>query len=172
MSIREAFSTETISDRIAWMSQAISADYKGKPLTIIPILSGAFIFASDLVRSLSIADLYIDFFAASSYDENTYSTGKVHLFKHNSRPVMNRHVLIVEDIIDTGYTIKAILDSGDFNEALSVKVCSLLHKPSRSRVEVPTDYVGFTVGDEFYVGYGMDHAGKYRNMPYIGTLAP
>jgi len=172
MSVRELLTKEQIADRIKWISDAVSADFKNKPLTVVPILTGAFIFAADLVRKIKVKDLQIDFVDISSYGDATESSGTLKLGKDLSRSVVGRHILIVEDVVDTGYTISFLTSHLAVKGAESVSVCSLIDKPTRRRVPVRIDYPGFTVGDEFVVGYGMDCAGKCRELPFIGVMIP
>ncbi len=166
-------SAETIAARVAELGAQISADYAGKELMLVGILKGANIFLADLVRQISVPLSY-DFVAVSSYGADTKSSGVVRILKDLDEGVESKHVLVVEDIIDTGLTLRLsyLLENLRSRRAASVKICTLLDKPSRRRVEVPIDYRGFTVEDQFVVGYGLDYAGKYRSLPYIGLLKP
>jgi hypoxanthine phosphoribosyltransferase len=164
---------EQISARVQELGAAISEDYAGKELMLICILKGANIFLADLVRTITVPVSY-DFVAVSSYGADTKSSGVVRILKDLDESAESKHVLVVEDIVDTGLTLRLsyILENLRSRRAASVKVCTLLDKPSRRRVDVPVDYYGFKVEDQFVVGYGMDYQGKYRNLPYIGVLKP
>lgn len=170
---RVLLSAERIGERIAELGEEITRDYAGKDLMLVGILKGCSIFLADLVRSIRLP-LAFDFVAVSSYGADTKSSGVVRILKDLDDSVESRHVLVVEDIIDTGLTLRLsyLLDNIRARRAASVKVCTLLDKPSRRRVEVPVDYSGFTVEDQFVVGYGMDYQGRYRGLPYIGLLKP
>lgn len=165
------YSEEEILKRVGELSAQISQDYQNisKPLLTVGILNGAVIFYTDIVRRLSIP-VHFDFMIASSYDANTQSGGKVNILKNIDNDPKGRDILLVEDIIDSGTTMKYLLNYFKEKGAASVKVCALLDKPSRRKVEVPLDYVGFEVPDEFIVGYGLDFAQHYRNLPYLGIL--
>jgi hypoxanthine phosphoribosyltransferase len=162
-------SAETIQERVAELGCQISADYNGKELFIIGVLTGAVIFLSDLIRQIRIP-LEVDFVATSSYGHATRSSGEVRLLKDLSRPVQGKHVLLVEDIVDTGLTLRYLFETLRARQPVSLVGCTLLDKPSRRLVEVPVKYCGFRIADQFVVGYGLDCAGRYRNLPYIGVL--
>lgn len=164
---------DQIASRVAELAAQISRDYAGKELMLIGILKGCFVFLSDLVRQLDIP-VSLDFVAVSSYGADTKSSGVVRILKDLDESVESKHVLVVEDIVDTGLTLRLsyLLENLRSRRAASVKVCSLLDKPSRRKMTVPVDYSGFTVEDQFVVGYGMDYQGKYRGLPYIGLLKP
>jgi hypoxanthine phosphoribosyltransferase len=164
---------EVLRKRVAELGAEISRDYAGKELMLICILKGANIFLADLVRQITIPVSY-DFVAVSSYGADTKSSGVVRILKDLDESVESKHVLIVEDIVDTGLTLRLsyLLENLRSRRAASVKVCTLLDKPVRRRVDVPVDYCGFKVEDQFVVGYGMDYQGKYRGLPYIGRLKP
>ena len=166
-------SEEDIQARVRELAAQISHDYAGKELMLIGILKGCFVFLADILRELSIP-ASLDFVAVSSYGADTKSSGVVRILKDLDESVESKHVLVVEDIVDTGLTLRLsyLLENLRSRRAASVKVCSLLDKPSRRRVTVPVDYRGFTVEDQFVVGYGMDYQGKYRGLPYIGLLKP
>lgn len=170
MGISELLSAERISDRIRWIGSAISQDYSGKPLTVVPVLKGSFVFAADLVRVLKVEDLLVDFVGVSSYGDGTSSSGNVKVTHDLTQPVAGRHVLLVEDIVDSGLTISFLLNSFRSRGALSVAVCAFLNKPARRRVDVSVDYQAFEVEDKFVVGYGLDAAGKFRNLPYVACI--
>lgn len=161
---------EAIAIRVAEIAAQIRADYAStRDLHLICVLKGAFVFFSDLVRQLD-RPATLDFIVASSYHKATRSSGEVRLIKDLDTGIEGRHVVIVEDIVDTGLTIAHLLDLLKTRKPSSVKVCALLHKPARSRIEVPIDYLGFTIEDKFVVGYGLDWAEKYRNVPFIGLV--
>jgi hypoxanthine phosphoribosyltransferase len=165
-------SEEDISQRIRELGSQISADYEGKELVLIGVLKGSFIFLSDLVRQITIP-LVVDFVSISSYGSSTTSTGIVRVTKDPDVDVEGKHVLIVEDIVDTGWTLKMSYLGENLRaaNAESVRVCTLLDKPSRRQVEIELDYVGFEVPDRFVVGYGLDFDGLYRNLPFVGVLS-
>ncbi len=162
-----------IKQRVAELGAQISADYAGKDLMLVCILKGANIFLADLVREITIPLSY-DFVAVSSYGADTKSSGVVRILKDLDESVESKHVLVVEDIVDTGLTLRLsyLLENLRSRRAASVKICTLLDKPSRRRMDVPVDYFGFRVEDQFVIGYGLDYAGMYRNLPYIGILKP
>jgi hypoxanthine phosphoribosyltransferase len=167
---RILFSEEQILARVAELGTEISHDYKDKELLVIGILKGAIIFLSDLVRRIRVP-LYYDFMAVSSYGASTVSSGVVRILKDLNQSIENRHVLIVEDIVDTGLTLNYLVDNLKARGPASLKVCTLLDKPSSREVPVKIDYNGFTVPNEFIVGYGLDYDGRYRNFPYIMVLS-
>ena len=160
---------DKIKRRVLELALEIEKDYKGKKPLFIGILKGAFIFLADLVRFIDM-DLEIDFLAVSSYGKFTESTGEVEILKDIQIPIKDRHVIIVEDIVDTGLTLKYIKDLLLSRGPKSLKICALLDKKERRKVDIDADYVGFTVPDRFLVGYGLDMAEKYRNLPYIKEL--
>ncbi len=157
-----------IQKRISQLAKQISADYTGKVPLIVGILKGAVFFVSDLLRNLSIP-VKLDFMSVSSYS-GTETTGEVKILKDLDIPIMGEHVIVVEDIVDTGLTIARLLEILEARHPASLRVCALLDKPSRRRVEVPLHYVGFEIPDRFVVGYGLDYNQMFRNLPYIGVL--
>ncbi|MDB4942222.1 MAG: Hypoxanthine-guanine phosphoribosyltransferase [Labilithrix sp.] len=163
-------SAEQIAARIKELGAQIAADYEGRNLTLVVVLKGSFIFASDLCRAIDNPNLRIDFLGVRSYGEGTESSGVVQITQDLSKPIAKEDVLIVEDIVDTGLTIAHLMDLFRTRSPRSVKVCSLLHKPARAKVEVSIDYLGFTIEDKFVIGYGLDFAERYRNLPYIGVV--
>lgn len=165
------YSREEIENKVASLGQQLSKDYAGKKPLVICILKGAILFMSDIVRKMDIP-LEMDFMDISSYGGGTISTGEVRILKDLDTSVKDRDVLVVEDIVDTGRTLKALSELLLQREAKSIKICTLLNKPDRRVEGIDVDYVGFKVPDEFVVGYGMDYAGKYRNLPYVGVLKP
>jgi hypoxanthine phosphoribosyltransferase len=158
-----------IETRVEEMGAEIRDHYRGKNLEVIGVLNGSFIFMADLVREIDL-DLSCDFLGLSSYGESTTSSGVVAITKDLTRPIEGQHVLVVEDIIDTGLTMAYLLENLATRRPASLAIAALLSKPSRRRVEVDVRFLGFTIDDRFVVGYGLDYAGKYRNLPYIGVL--
>lgn len=167
------FPEDRIQERVRELGEAISRDYAHvkEGVFCIGILKGAAVFYTDLVRRISIP-VQFDFMIASSYGNGTASSGTVRILKDLDYDVGGRHVIIVEDIIDSGTTMNYLREYIRLRKAASVKICAFLNKPSRRTVEVPIDYCGFDVPDEFLVGYGLDYAERYRNLPYIGVLKP
>lgn len=162
---------EQIRVRVAEIGRQISIDYNGKEVLVTGILKGAMIFLADLVRSITVPTCF-DFMAVSSYGSSTKSSGVVRILKDLDQSIEGRHVLIVEDIIDTGLTLNYLLDNLKSRGPASLKVCTLLDKPSRRVAEVKIDYNGFSIPDEFVVGYGLDYNEHYRNFPYVMVLSP
>jgi len=160
---------EEIAEKVAELAAEIRKDYRGKNPLLIGILKGSFVFMSDLVRAMNIP-VEIDFVRLASYGVGKDSSGKIKLIKDVETPVKNRHVLVVEDIVDRGLTVRFLLDYLSFRKPASLKLCALFDKPSRRKVEVPIDYVGFTVPDAFVVGYGLDFDEKYRYLPNLCIL--
>lgn len=158
-----------IKKRVAALARKISRDYKVKDLVLIGVLKGAFVFLADLVRGLSIP-VSIDFIQVASYGASDFSSGVIKIKKDIDLPIVGKEVLIVEDIVDYGYTLDYLLRFIAHKKPKGVKICALLDKPSRRKVKVPIAYKGFTVPDRFIVGYGLDFGEKYRNLPYIGSL--
>ena len=153
--------------RVGEMGAQITRDYAGKKLVVVGVLKGSFLFLADLVRSIDLP-LKVDFIGISSY-QGSKTTGVVRVTSDLSRPVEGKDVLLVEDIVDTGLTVSYLLDNLATRHPASVKVCALLEKPARSQVKVPIDYRGFEIGDTFVVGYGLDHDGIGRNLPFVGV---
>lgn len=164
-------SEEAIQAKIAELGQMISQEYKDKNPLVICVLKGAAPFMADLIKRINI-HMEMDFMAVSSYGKSTVSSGEVRIIKDLDASVEGRHVLIVEDIIDSGLTLNYLLDLLRRRKAESVKIITLLDKPLRRKVDISPDYYGFVVPDEFVVGYGLDYAERYRNLPYIGILKP
>ena len=163
------FTKDQIAKRVQEMGAQIERDYAGKDLLLLGVLKGSFVFISDLSRSIDLP-LSVDFIGLSSYGEATESSGVVKITSDVSKPIENKHVLIVEDIVDTGLTMRYLLDNLATRHPSSVKLCTLLSKPARSRTRIPIDYLGFEIEDRFVVGYGLDAAETYRNVPFIGVL--
>src|SRR5512146_142110 len=153
--------------RVAEMVAEITRDYQDRPLVLIGVLKGSFIFLADLVRAIDLPVL-VDFIGISSY-QGTRSTGVVQITSDLTRPIDGKHVLLVEDIVDTGLSMRYLLDNLATRHPASREVCALLEKRARARVEVPIRYRGFVIGDEFVVGYGLDWDGRLRNLPFIGV---
>lgn len=162
-------SSEIIQKRVGEMASQIRQDYAGQELTVVGVLKGSFIFMADLVREIDLP-LRCDFLGLSSYGSATESSGVVAITKDLDGPVDGRHVLVIEDIIDTGLTMAYLLQNLATRRPASVKIASLLSKPARRQIEVKIDYLGFTIEDRFVVGYGLDFDGQYRNLPFIGTM--
>ena len=162
------FTVEQIARRVREMGKEIERDYDGKDLVLLGVLKGSFLFISDLARAIDLP-LSVDFIGLSSYGEATESSGVVKITSDVSKPIEKKHVLIVEDIVDTGLTMRYLLDNLATRHPESVKLCTLLHKPARARTKIPIDYLGFQIEDRFVVGYGLDAAEKYRNVPFIGV---
>ena len=162
-------SEEELKRRIAEMGRQITQEYQGEPLTIVGILKGASIFFADLARSIDLP-LQMDFMSVSSYGIEATSSGVVKIIKDLDADVTGRHILLVEDIIDTGITLAYLRDYLSNRGAKSVKICTLLDKPSRREKAVQVAYVGFTMPDEFIIGYGIDYTENYRNLPYVASL--
>ncbi len=158
-----------IAARVKELGAEIAKEYAGKNLVLVVVLKGSFVFAADLARAIE-GNLRVDFLGVRSYGEGTESSGVVQITQDLSRPIAGEDVVIVEDIVDTGLTIAHLMDLFRTRGPRSVKVCALLHKPARAKVSVNIDYLGFTIEDKFVVGYGLDFAEKYRNLPYIGIV--
>lgn len=160
---------EDLSKRIKELGKVISKDYEGKNLIVVGILKGSVIFASELIKNVNVA-CEMDFMAVSSYGSASETTGVVRILKDLDHSIEGKHVLIVEDIVDTGITLSYLLDYLKARKASSIEIISLLNKPSRRRAHVNVKYSGFDVPDEFIVGYGLDYNEKYRNLPFVGIL--
>ncbi len=169
LNIDVLLSEEVLRNRIVELGNEIAAQYEGKDLVCIGVLKGCIPFLADLIRAIKLP-LAIDFLGLSSYGAGTKSSGVVRVTSDLTKPIEGKDVLVVEDIVDTGLTMNYLLESLETRQPRSVKTCTLLHKPSQTKVEVPLDFVGFTVPNEFVVGYGLDYAELYRNLPYIGVM--
>ena len=168
--IREVLiSKEAIEAKTKELAERISRDYKGKDLLVVGVLKGSVIFASELIKNITIP-WEIDFMAVSSYGSSSETTGVVRILKDLDSEISRKHILIVEDIVDSGVTLSYLLNYLKTRNASSVEIASLLTKPSRRKVDIDCKYVGFETPDEFLVGYGLDYAEKYRNLPFIGIL--
>lgn len=165
------FTEQQVAARVAELAGAISRDAAGRELYVVGVLKGAVLFVADLVRRLEVP-ARLDFMAVSSYGASSKSSGAVRILKDLDEGVEGRHLLLVEDIVDTGLTLHYLADNLRARRPASLRVCAFLDKPARRRVAVDVDHIGFTVPDEFIVGYGLDYAGRYRNLPYVGVLKP
>ena len=162
-------SEEQLKTRISEMAKQIEKDYEGKSPVIVGVLKGSVMFYTDLVRQIDLP-LTVDFMSISSYGAGVNSTGEVKIIKDIDGKIGGKDVIIVEDIVDSGYSMNCLLKLFATRSPKSVRVCALLDKPSRREIPVPIDYTGFQVANEFVVGYGLDYAGLYRNIPFIGVL--
>ncbi|NLJ90570.1 MAG: hypoxanthine phosphoribosyltransferase [Clostridiales bacterium] len=167
--IKVLISEEEIKERIAALGKEIAKDYEGKDLHLICILKGGAFIACELAKSIQIP-LSIDFMAVSSYGDATVSSGRVKIIKDLDDPVEGKDVLIVEDIIDSGNTLANLLQLLQTRKPNSIRICTLLDKPDRRVTDVHVDYVGFQIPDKFVIGFGLDYAQKFRNLPYIGVV--
>ncbi|MEI7027660.1 hypoxanthine phosphoribosyltransferase [Paenibacillus sp. y28] len=165
------FTEQQLQDKIQELGEQLSREFAGRNPLMICVLKGAFIFMADLAKRMDIP-VELDFMAVSSYGQSTKSSGVVKIVKDLDTTVEGRDVLIVEDIIDSGLTLSYLIDVLERRNALSVTVVTLFDKPGRRTVDLEADYKGFTIPDAFVVGYGLDYAEKYRNLPYVGILKP
>ncbi len=161
---------ETLRARVAELGAEVSADYRGRDLLLIGVLKGAVFFMADLMRHLTIP-CEVDFMAISSYGDSTDSSGIVRILKDLDINIEGRDVLVVEDIIDSGLTLSYLMRNLESREPATLEVCALLTKPSRRQIDVPVRYVGFEIPDRFVVGYGLDFAERYRNLPYVAVMS-
>ncbi len=162
-------SEEVLQARVEELAKEISKDYKGETIHTVSVLKGATIFASDLIRKLEIP-VTIDFIGVSSYGKATESSGVVRIIKDLDEPVEDKNVLLIEDIVDTGLTLKYIQELLTSRNPKSLRTCVLLDKKERRKVEVNVEYIGFSIPNKFVVGYGLDFGGKHRNLPFVGVL--
>lgn len=163
------FSKEQLNSRITELAKQLDSDYSGKNPLCVAILKGSVMFYSDILRAMTIP-VELDFMSISSYGNKTKSSGEVRIIKDLDRTIEGRHILIIEDIVDSGYTLSYLKRMLSSRHPASIKICTLLDKPSRRKVDLSPDYKCFDVADEFVVGYGLDYAEKYRNLPEIGVL--
>jgi hypoxanthine phosphoribosyltransferase len=161
---------EQLGERVRELGAELSRDYAGRDLVIIGVLKGAVLFIADLMRELTVP-CEVDFMAVSSYGSGTDSSGVVRILKDLDAPIEGRDVLVVEDIIDSGLTLHYLMKNLRARNPRSLEVCALLTKPERRRVDLPIRYVGFEIPDRFVIGYGLDHAQRYRNLRYVAALA-
>ncbi|GEL06633.1 hypoxanthine phosphoribosyltransferase [Salisediminibacterium halotolerans] len=162
-------SEEQIQKRVKELAEEIERDFNNEPIVLIAVLKGSFVFAADLMRSVS-GNVQVDFISVSSYGNQTETTGKVRLLKDLDTNITDENVVVVEDIVDSGLTLHFLIDHLNMHKPKALKICSLLDKPERRQVEMEIDYVGFRIPDKFIVGYGIDYAQQYRNLPYIATV--
>ncbi len=167
--IHVMYTEEQVSARVKELGAEISEDLNGEPVKVVCVLKGASFFATELAKRIT-SPVFIDFIYCSSYGNGTESSHDVKIIKDLDKDIAGENVLIAEDIIDSGYTLKFLTEEFKRRGAKRVLVCVMLNKPSRREVEVDVDYIGYTVPDEFIVGYGLDYAQKYRNLPFIGTV--
>lgn len=165
------FTNEALTKKIKELAEQINKDYAGKELVVVGILKGSVIFAAELIKNITIK-CEIDFMSVSSYGNATETSGVVRILKDLDNDIEGKHVLLVEDIVDTGTTLKYLLKYLKARKAESIEIVSLLNKPVRRKVDLDVKYIGFEVPDGFIVGFGIDYAEKYRNLPYIGILKP
>jgi hypoxanthine phosphoribosyltransferase len=162
---------DALGRRVAELGEEISTDYVGKDLLLVGVLKGAVFFMADLMRHLTIP-CEVDFMAISSYGDSTDSSGVVRILKDLDINIEGRHVLVVEDIIDSGLTLSYLMRTLEARSPASLAICALLTKPDRREIDVPVRYTGFEIPNEFVIGYGLDYAERYRNLPYVGVLNP
>lgn len=165
------FSEEQLKARVGEIARQIEEDYAGKEIMLISVLRGSFVFMADLCRAIDLP-CTLDFMSVSSYGKGTTSSGQVQITKDLSEDISGRHVIVVEDILDSGNTLSYLLKILANRHPASIRLCTLLDKPERRVKPVEVHYSGFTIPDAFVVGYGLDYAEKYRNLPYIGVLKP
>ena len=165
------FTEQQLKDKAKELGARITADYKDKNPLIVSVLKGSYVFMADLTRQIDVP-CNVDFMVVSSYGKGTKTSGEVQIIKDIEQPIDGRDLLIVEDILDSGVTLHYLMQVLMARGANSIRLCTLLSKPSRRKVEVKVDYLGYEIPDEFVVGYGLDYAEKYRNLPYIGILKP
>jgi hypoxanthine phosphoribosyltransferase len=167
--VRSLISAERLAIRISELAAQITREYSGRSLVLLCILKGSFVFAADLARAIALP-VRIEFLGVRSYGADTKSSGVVQITQDLTRPVEGDDLVIVEDIVDTGLTLSYLREQLRSRNPASIKVAALLHKPARMRREVEIDYLGFTIDDVFVVGYGLDYAERYRNLPFLGVL--
>src|SRR4051794_31196774 len=161
---------DELEHRVRELGEEISRDYAGRDLLLVGVLKGAVFFLADLMRHIDVPACEVDFMAVSSYGSSTDSSGVVRILKDLDAPLEGRDVLIVEDIVDSGLTLQYLMRTLETRGPASLEVCALLTKPDRRKVEMPARYVGFEIPDKFAIGYGLDYAERYRNLPYVATL--
>ena len=167
--IRTLIDEPTLQKRTRELGAAITQAHQGRELVLVPVLKGSMVFAADLMRAIDLP-LWIEFLGCRSYGDGTESSGVVQITYDLTKPIEGKDVILVEDIVDTGLTMSYLLKNMATRKPRTLELCSLLHKPARTRVEVPIDHLGFTIEDVFVVGYGLDYGEKYRNLPYLGVL--
>ena len=164
-------SAERLAERVTELAAQITREYAGRSLVLLCVLKGSFVFAADLARAIALP-VRIEFLGVRSYGDHTKSSGVVQITQDLTRPVDGDDILLVEDIVDTGLTLSFLREQLRSRNPASIKVAALLHKPARMQREVEIDYLGFTIDDVFVVGYGLDYAERYRNLPFLGVLDP
>jgi hypoxanthine phosphoribosyltransferase len=162
---------DRLQTRVAELAAEIDADYQGRELLLVGVLKGAVMIMADLARAMRLP-VHMDWMAVSSYGSGTRSSGVVRILKDLDTDILGRHVLVVEDIVDSGLTLSWLLGNLRSRQPASLRVCVLLRKPTAAQMDVDLTYTGFDIPDEFVIGYGLDYAERYRNLPFIGTLAP
>ena len=167
--INVLISEEEVAKRISELGEQISKEYKGKEIHIICVLKGGIFFTCELAKHITVP-VTLDFMSVSSYGEGQISSGRVKIVKDLDEPIEGKDVLIVEDIIDSGNTLRHLVDLLKSRKANSIKICTLLDKPERRVTDVEVEYVGFQIPDKFVIGYGLDYVQKYRNLPYVGVV--
>ena len=167
--LRTLIDAETIAAKVKELGQRITEQHKGHEVVLVPVLKGSFVFAADLARAIDLP-VVIDFLGCRSYGDGTESSGVVQITYDLTKPIEGKHVIIVEDIVDTGLTMTYLLENLETRRPATLELCSLLHKPARTRVPVEIHYLGFTIDDVFVVGYGLDFAERYRNVPFLGVV--
>lgn len=165
------YTKEELARRVAELGAQITADYRGRQPMLVSVLRGSYIFMADLTRAIDL-DVTVDFMAVSSYGAGTVSSGQVEIKKDLSDSIEGKDLIVVEDILDSGNTLFYLIDVLRARKPASIRVCTLMDKPERRTRPITADYVGFTIPDAFIVGYGLDYAEKYRNLPYVGILKP
>ena len=169
----ELISAQAIATRVAELGAQITADYaqlsRPADIVVVGVLKGSVIFLADLVRHVA-APIFVDFIGISSYGDATLSSGVVQITQDLSRPIEGKHVIVVEDIVDTGHTVHYLMENFGTRHPASIKLCALLHKPDRAERDIKIDYLGFTIPNKFVVGYGLDIAQQFRNLPFIGYV--
>lgn len=160
---------QKLQARIRELGQQLTGEYRGKDLTVLGVLKGSVFFVTDLARAIDLP-LTVEFLGVSSYQGGTETTGEVRITSDVTKPLAGKHVVVVEDIIDTGLTMKFLLENLHARHPASLKVCTLLEKPARARTKIDIDYKGFVIDDVFVVGYGLDFGERYRNLPFIGVM--
>ena len=169
--LKVLYTEEELRAKVAELGQAITQDYQGKDLVLVSVLRGSYIFMADLTRNIDLP-CTLDFMSVSSYGAGTVSSGQVKITRDLSEPIEGKHLIIVEDILDSGNTLYYLRDVLNARKPASIAICTLLDKPERRKKDIKADYVGFTIPDAFVVGYGLDYAEHYRNLPYIGIVKP
>ncbi len=160
-------SSESIQSRIKELGKQITEDYKGKKIVVIGVLTGAYVFCADLLREIKVPVELLEFVSVSSYGDSTESSGNVRMYLDLKRDIKDKHILIIEDIVDTGLTLHSLMEIFERRHPASIKLASLLHKPAKSKHKIDIDYLGFTIEDKFVYGYGLDLFGTARELPHI-----